>query len=217
MRALVTSATIAAVVGICPVASAQSPAAKSAMDDWFDAERNEAFVFLGLGAVSAGTGTYLLTRNEDFAHGAGYAAIGLGALEIVFATTYVLSLSPKNDELTNDLASDPKKFKHDELDRMNGIADRFVMYRYAELGVLATGAGLATYGFTRDKPVIAGIGVVAGVQAIALLTLDLFAERRTHRYIKKLEQFQPESSSGSTLSRGERGWGFHAPIMTGAW
>lgn len=189
---------------------AQAAKAEKAMDDWFSGERNEAFVFFGLGAVSAGTGAYLLTRDTDFSRAAGWTAIGFGAVEMLFATTYTLSLEPRHDDLKDDLAANPSKYKADELDRMNAIADRFVVYRYAELGILLGGAGVATYGFLKDKPTLAGIGLVAGAHAAIVLFLDYFAERRTHRYIDELEDFQPGATS-SPLAR-RRGFGFSIPV-----
>lgn len=164
------------------------------MDAWFRGERNEAYLFLGLGAVSAGTGAYLFTRDEPFARGAAYTAVGLGALELTFATTYLLSLGPLKSRLESDLARDRASFLRDERDRMERISERFVIYRWAELGVLATGVGLATWGFTRDHQQWAGVGVTAATHATLLLVLDLFAESRTHRYLRGLEG-APESAS----------------------
>jgi len=174
---------------------ADSASVERAMDDWFQGERNEGYVFMGLGAMSAGVGGYLLTRDDDFSRGAAYSALGLGVLELAFSTTYLLSLPGLHDELRDDLARDPVRFQRDESERMRGISRRFVWYRYAELGVLATGAGLATYGFARDERLWAGIGVSAGTHAVALLLLDLFAERRAHTYRDAVESFSPGVSA----------------------
>jgi hypothetical protein len=81
---------------------------------------------------------------------------------------------------------------------MYRIADRFVLYRYAELGVLATGAGLMSYGFAKHEDTVAGIGLGLSAHAVALLVLDYFAERRTHRYIDRLEAFTPTTSGALT-------------------
>lgn len=210
MRSLWILAVLGCVLGCAKPAHAQNAKAESAMDDWFSGERNEAFVFFGLGAVSAGTGAYLLTRDTDFSRGAGWTAIGLGAVEMLFATTYTLSLGPRHDDLKDDLAANPSQYKRDELDRMNAIADRFVLYRYAEIGILLGGAGLLTYGFLENKQTLAGIGVVAGAHAAIVLFLDYFAERRTHRYIDELEDFQPGVQASPLGVR--RGRGFSIPI-----
>ncbi|MBI3201436.1 MAG: hypothetical protein HYZ29_07830 [Myxococcales bacterium] len=215
MRRLTGLAAFGLAAALGRSAQAQSSAAATAMDDWFAGEKYEAFVFLGLGAASTGTGAYLLTRDTGFARGAGYTAIAFGAVEMIFATTYTLGLGPKHDELKGDLAKDQVKFRRDELDRMNAIADRFVLYRYTELGILAAGAGLATYGFVHEKPALAGIGVTAGVHAVLVLTLDYFAESRAHRYIRALEGYRPETTLQAPGAL-RRGWGFRAPIMTGA-
>jgi hypothetical protein len=210
MRAILCTLAFLGVIALAPASRAQNAKAESAMDDWFRGEKNEAFVFFGLGAVSAGTGAYLLTRDTDFSRGAGWTAIGFGAVEMLFATTYTLSLAPRHDDLKEDLADNPSRYKTDELERMNAIADRFVLYRYTEIGILLGGAGLTTYGFLADEKTLAGIGLVASAHAAIVLFLDYFAERRTHRYIDELEDFQPGAAS-SPLSR-RRGWGFSVPI-----
>lgn len=211
-RRVVSLGVFALLLGLGRGARAQSSAAERAMDDWFTGERNEAFVFLGLGTASAGTGAYLLTRDTPFSRGAGYTALAFGAVEMIFATTYVLGLAPLHDELKADLKRDPVKFQRDERERMSAIADRFVLYRYAELGILAAGAGLATHGFVYEKPTLAGIGVTAGAHAVLVLTLDYFAESRARRYIRALESHRPEATTQPL----RRGWGFQAPIMSGA-
>jgi hypothetical protein len=210
MRALASVTAFVLAFALASGAHAQNSAAESAMDDWFEGEKNEAFVFFGLGAVSAGTGAYLLTLDTDFSRGAGWTAIGFGAVEMLFATTYTLGLAPKHDELKDDLAENPSQYKKDELERMNAIADRFVIYRYTELGILVAGAGLATYGFVKDKKTLAGIGLVASAHAAIVLFLDYFAERRTHDYIDELEDFQPGAASSPLSLR--RGWGFQIPV-----
>lgn len=214
MRALFTASSFLIAFAFASASPAQNSAAQSAMDDWFKGEKNEAFVFFGLGAVSAGTGAYLLTLDTDFSRGAGWTAIGFGGVEMLFATTYTLGLAPKHDELEDDLAQNPAKYKQDELERMNAIADRFVIYRYTELGIFVAGAGLATYGFLKDKKALAGIGITASAHAAIVLFLDYFAERRTHDYIDALEDFQPGATSGPLTLRRPRG--FQVPLAVGS-
>jgi hypothetical protein len=171
------------------------------MQDWFDGERNEAFVFLGLGFVSLGGGTYLATREEDMAKGAGYTALILGGVITLFAITYNLGLSPKHDELKQQLADDPAAYKREETERMDAIADRFVLYRWTEIGLLAVGAGLTTYGLIADKDVVTGVGVVLAGEAALVLGLDYFAERRAHTYLDHLRDFDPTAPSASPLKQ----------------
>lgn len=173
----------------------------SHMQDWFDGERSEAYIFLGAGLVSLGGGIYLVTREDDLAKGAGYSTAILGGLMTVFSITYNLSLGPTHDDLKDDLRKDPVKHKQDETKRMEAIADRFVAYRWAEIGALAVGAGLITYGTLEKKRTFTGVGIGLAAEAALLLGLDYFAERRTHDYLDKLNAFSP-GTAGAPLSQG---------------
>jgi hypothetical protein len=180
------------------------------MEDWFDGEQSEAFVFLGFGVASAGGGAYLVTRDDDMARGAGWTLIAVGGLMTIFSITYSLGLSPKHDELKDQLAKDPAAYKREETDRMEAIADRFVLYRWTEVGLFAIGAGLATYGLIEDKDTFTGIGIALAGEAAIVLGLDYFAERRAHTYLDHLHDFDPASASASPLGRSKGfmiGWG----------
>ncbi len=170
------------------------------MDDWFRGEESESWVFLGAGLASLGGGVYLATRDDDLAKGAGYTTAAMGGLLTAFSITYNLSLTPTHDDLKQQLRADPTKYKADETDRMQAISDRFVLYRWVELAVLATGAGLITYGVVQEKKTFTGVGIGLASEAALLLTLDFFAERRTHRYLDQLHAFEP-GQSGIALSR----------------
>lgn len=181
------------------VARAAPPSDRDAMaghmQDWFDGERAESYVFLGAGVLSLGGGVYLATRDDDFARGAGYSTAGVGGLLTLFAITYTLSLSPKHEELERDLARDPATYQRRESARMQAIADRFVLYRWIEIGVLAVGAGLIGYGLADDQELVTGIGTGLAGEASLLLVLDYFAERRAHTYLDHLRDFSPNGSA----------------------
>jgi hypothetical protein len=182
----------------------------SHMNDWFEGEQNEAYVFLGAGVLSAGGGAYLVTRDEDMAKGAGWTLIAVGGLMTIFSITYSLGLSPKHDELKDQLAKDPAAYKREETERMEGIADRFVLYRWTEIGLVAIGAGLITYGVIEEKDTFTGIGIALAGEAAVVLGLDYFAERRAHTYLDHLHDFDPASASTSPLTRAQGfmiGWG----------
>jgi len=180
------------------------------MNDWFEGEQNEAYVFLGAGVLSLGGGTYLATRDQDLARGAGWTMIAVGGLMTIFSITYSLSLSPRHDELKEQLADDPARYKREETERMEAIADRFVAYRWTEIGLVAIGAGLITYGLLEDHDTVTGVGIALASEAAVVLGLDYFAERRAHTYLDHLHDFDPTSASPSPLSRTKGlmiGWG----------
>lgn len=177
--------------------SANAAQTQAAMDDWYSGERRDAYLFLGVGVLTAGGGTFLATRDDELAKGAGYTTIGLGVLTSILAVTYNLSLDPKHEELTRDLKADPSGYKKRETQRLQGIADRFDLYRWAEIGAMFVGAGLASYGTLSDKEAFTGAGMALAGEALVLITLDYFASRRVHRYLDVVQDFDPGTSSSA--------------------
>ncbi len=177
--------------------STDSVQTQAAMDDWYADERRDAYLFLGVGVATIGGGTFLATRDDDLARGAGFTTIGLGVLTSLLAVTYNLALDPKHDELSDDLKRDPSGFKQRETERLRGIADRFDLYRWAEIGAMFVGAGLASYGTLSEKEAFTGAGMALAGEALVLITLDYFASRRVHRYLDVVEHFEPGASSSS--------------------
>ncbi|MGE0321124.1 MAG: hypothetical protein AB7K71_22855 [Polyangiaceae bacterium] len=177
--------------------SANAAQTQAAMDDWYSGERRDAYLFLGVGVLTAGGGTFLATRDDELAKGAGYTTLGLGVLTSILAITYNLSLDSKHDELTRDLKADPSGYKKRETQRLQGIADRFDLYRWAEIGAMFVGAGLASYGTLSDKEAFTGAGMALAGEALVLITLDYFASRRVHRYLDVVQDFDPATSSSA--------------------
>jgi hypothetical protein len=167
------------------------PAMTRAMRDYFSSEKSEGFVFLGLGAGSAALGGYLLTRREGFARGAAWPLIGLGLVEALGVGSYALGLDAKADRLAKQIQADPAGYKREELDRVAGVKTRFVVYRFAELAILAAGGGLLAYGLVRDRDGFKGAGTALASHAALLLALDYFAERRAHDYYDQIASFAP--------------------------
>lgn len=182
--------------------STDASQAQAAMDDWYSGERRDAFLFLGVGVLTVGGGTFLATRDDDLATGAGYTTIGLGVLTSILAVTYNLSLDPKHDELREELKRDPSGYKRRETERLRGISDRFDLYRWAEIGAMFVGAGLASYGTLAEKEAFTGAGMALAGEALVLITLDYFASRRVHRYLDVVERFDPGTSSGALSGGG---------------
>ncbi|HEU4407398.1 MAG TPA: hypothetical protein VFS43_19175 [Polyangiaceae bacterium] len=198
-RALAALAFALPTVGAARAALAAGPldppAMTRAMRDYFSAEKSEGFVFLGLGVGSAALGGYLLTRKEGFARGAAWPLLGLGLVEALGVGSYALGLDAKADRLERQIRAEPASYKREELGRMAGVKTRFVVYRFAELAILAAGGGLLAAGLVRDRDGLKGAGTALASHAALLLALDYFAERRAHDYYDQLASFAPPAAA----------------------
>jgi hypothetical protein len=188
-------------------ASAQTSGGPSAVmgghvHDWVIGERNESVVFLGLGLTSLGGGVLLASRDSDFARGAGITYAVMGVLLTLGAGAYAAPLPQLEADLLADLERDPVAFKAVETARMEGIADRFVLYRYTEMAVGAVGVGLVIGGAAAEEDMVAGVGLGLASEAALLLLLDAFAERRTHDYLAELRAFRPQPVASVTSDGG---------------
>jgi hypothetical protein len=159
---------------------------------YYTAEKHEAFFFVAVGIVSAATGALLVaTRGDDFSRGFGWSALGFGALEVLGAGYYAFAVDGKLDHYAEILGRDPAEFKRAELEHIHGTTSRFVLYQLLELAVVLGGAGLAVYGFAKDKPLLQGAGIAIGAESAAVLVLDWFGGQRAKSYEERLQRFDP--------------------------
>jgi hypothetical protein len=178
------------VVGLAASGARAEPprdAMNNALVSYYAGEKAEALIFLGTGVFSIGLGSFLVTRDSLFARGAGYPTLAVGVLQTIFAASYHAGIDGKVDDLKKQIDKDPAAHRTKEIDRIAGVNRRFVIFRYAELGIIATGAALSTVGFVKKIDVLKGLGIGLGVEAALFLSLDFFAERRAHQYRDKLE------------------------------
>jgi hypothetical protein len=174
------------------------------MTAYYRSERNTAFTFIGIGAVSAGVGTALVTTRKDFAVGLGFSMIGIGALEVLGSTFYALQVGAELDHYSELLARDPAAFKREEGGHIHGTTSRFFWYRTAELVLVIVGAGVATYGFASDKDVWKGAGIGVAGEAATFFVLDAFGASRAEDYEERVRQFDP--TVAFSVGGGERPW-----------
>ncbi|MDB5218795.1 MAG: hypothetical protein JWO86_6722 [Myxococcaceae bacterium] len=192
-----------------PATSAPSaPSARAAMAEdvtgYYRSERNTAFTFIGLGVVSAGVGTGLVTTRGDFATGLGVAMISIGALEVLGSTFYAFQVGAELGHYSGVLARDPAQFKGDESVHIHGTTSRFFWYRASELALVVAGAGVATYGFVSDRDVWKGVGIGVAAEAATFFVLDAFGSARAVDYEEHVNRFDP--SVAFSIGDGARPW-----------
>ena len=173
-------------------ASAQVDGMRADMHDYFGGETAEAWVFLGVGALALGGAAYGFGFSDDpYLEGAGWP-VGIVGLIQVAAGLVLLARTPGQvGDLDAQLDTDPAGYRTDELTRMETVNDQFDLLAIVEVGLIAAGAGLATWGFLDDEPFAAGLGVGLAAQAAIMLVLDLVAAARADTYTSAIEAFRP--------------------------
>jgi cadmium resistance protein CadD (predicted permease) len=164
---------------------------KTDIEKYFNAEKAESLLFLGIGIIGIIAAlVFLFVLKTQFYKGAAIplALVGL-LLGVVGYTVYARSDS---DRIRNVYAYDmnPGELKEKEIPRMETVMKSFVIYRYTEISLAVIGLFLFIY-FRQnaDKQFWAGLGIGLLVMAILALGADYFAEKRGHVYIKGLQEF----------------------------
>lgn len=164
---------------------------KSDIEKYFNAEKAESFLFLGIGIVGIITAlVFLFVLKTQFYKGAAIplALVGL-LLGVVGYTVYARS---DGDRIRNVYAYDmnPNELKEKEIPRMELVMKNFVMYRYTEIALALIGVLLFFYfRMNTEKQFWAGLGLGLFAMAVLALFADYFAEKRGHEYIKGLNEF----------------------------
>jgi hypothetical protein len=150
---------------------------------YFEAEKQESLLFLGVGVAAIGVSIYLLATAHAY-RGMSYPLIAVGLIQIAVGGTVFFRTDAQIAALTAQVASEPLAYQAAEQARMKKVSASFELYKVIEIALLAGGIGL-TYLFSRNPRLYAvGIGLI--LQASLMLILDLFAERRADRYVEQI-------------------------------
>ncbi len=164
---------------------------KADIEKYFNAEKAESLVFLGIGVVGILLAlVFFFYLKTGFYKGAAIPLTVIGLLlGVVGYTIYARSDS---DRIRNVYAYDmnPGELKEKEIPRMEVVIKSFVVYRYTEIALALL--GICLFFFFRsnlDKQFWAGLGIGLFAMAILALGADFFAEKRGHVYLKGLKEF----------------------------
>jgi drug/metabolite transporter (DMT)-like permease len=164
---------------------------KTDIEKYFNAEKAESLLFLGIGVVGMiAAVVFFFALKTQFYKGAAIplALAGL-LLGVVGYTVYARSDS---DRIRNVYAYDmnPGELKEKEIPRMETVMKSFVIYRYTEIALAIIGLVLFLYfRMNTDKQFWAGVGIGLLAMAVLALFADYFAEKRGYVYIKGLKEF----------------------------
>lgn len=164
---------------------------KTAIENYFNAEKNESLMFIIIGAAAIILAVvFLFYLRSNWHKGAAIPFLIIGIMHLVVGFT-VYSRSD-GDRKRNVYAYDmnPQELKLKEIPRMGKVNKNFVMYRYIEIALLVAGIGLFfAFKYNPDKSFWVGLGLALAIEAATSLAADYFAERRAKDYTKSLTEF----------------------------
>ncbi len=177
------------------LACADDSAANGAISDelrsYYRGERNSAYFVGGLGVAAIGGGSALVTRDGDFARGLGWSLLAIGTIDVIGAAVYTFQVAAQVDRYESLLAHDPAEYKQVEGDHIRTTTSRFVGYKLGELGLVLTGAGIATYGFAANRDAWKGAGIGVAAMALPVLVIDTINMTRAAHYRDRIRGFEP--------------------------
>jgi hypothetical protein len=156
---------------------------RSSMIEYFQAEKQEALLFLAVGVVALATAALLLRGGgawRAMAWPLGVVAliqIGVGGA-VFFRTDRQVAA------LVETLDTDPSAFRNAETARMAQVMSSFRDYAILEVALIAIGIALTAFFPHRQALYAVGVGLIA--QAAFMLVLDLFAAQRGRAYLEAL-------------------------------
>lgn len=164
---------------------------KADIEKYFNAEKAESLLFLGIGmtAITAAILFLFLLKTEVY-KGAAVPMVLIGLLlGVVGFTVYKRSDA---DRIRNVYAYDmnPGELKEKEIPRMEAVMKNFVLYRYIEMALAVTGVILFFYFRTNAaKQFWCGLGMGLFAMAALALFADYFAEKRGQTYLQGLKHY----------------------------
>lgn len=163
---------------------------KAGAEAYFMAEKQTALFILIVGAAALISAVLLYwLGGKPFWKG---FALPLGLIALVQLavgyTVYTRSDSQRKD-VVYKMDMNPQAIANEELPRMEKVMKQFVVYRYAEIVLLA--AGVILFFYFRQKPTGAfwsGVGLALALQAVLMLAVDFTAEQRGEKYMQVLNE-----------------------------
>ncbi len=153
---------------------------------YFTGERQESFLFLGLGLLGLTFAiAFISVIRTSFFKGIAIPFLLVSALEIIIGLTLIYR-SPKDIiRVETYLSEKTEMVQKVEIPRMEKVMQNFVLFRYTEITLIIIGM-ILMYG-ARQNSLWNGIGVGLFIQSSIVLILDFFAERRGEIYLEYLK------------------------------
>jgi hypothetical protein len=159
------------------------------IENYFNGEKAEAFLFVAIGFVAILLGVYFwFGKQTDFYKGAAIALALIAAIQITVGGTIVVR-SPKDIIRVQQIVkSEPARIASEELPRMELVMKSFIVYHYIELALIA--AGIILFFISSPASFWKGLGIALFIQAALMLAFDYVAEARGKKYIAELQSIK---------------------------
>lgn len=154
---------------------------------YFNAEKAESLLFIGFGVFAILLSVYFFFFGKDiFWKGLATPLVFFSIIQLIIGVTIFIRSPKDNARVETILKHEPHKIHSEEIPRMEKVIKNFVYYRYFEITMIFLGIilmyFLSNYGFWK------GFGLGLFIQCAILLSLDFFAEKRGHIYLKQLQE-----------------------------
>jgi len=167
---------------------------KTDIERYFMAEKSEGLFFLMMGMAAIGLAIiFYFVLKTYFLRGAALPLVVAGLIQTMAG--FSVYSNSDSQRISNVYAydMDPSKLRQEELPRMQSVNRRFVLYRWTEIFLFLTAAGVALY--SKSGPGRAywlGWGLALAFEAAVMLAAGRYAEKRSREYTQKLEKFSPD-------------------------
>lgn len=156
---------------------------------YFNGEKAESYLFIIIGIVALVIALYFIfILKTSFWKGVAIPFIAVALLEFIVGYTIVTRSPEDIIRVEQFIQISPQNIGTQEIPRMEKVMNNFVIFRYIEIGLIILGI-IMMYSSINDN-LWRGIGLGLFMQASIVLSLDFFAERRGHSYMKYLEEIE---------------------------
>ena len=165
--------------------------AKTDIEKYFIAEKNESllFVFIGIAAIILAV-VFFFFLKTNFYKGIALPLFLIGLVQ--FSAGFVVYKRSDADRKKNVYAYDlnPSELKEKEIPRMEKVNGSFIIFRWVEIALIIAGVALIIlYRSNMNKSFLYGLGIGILMQAVILFAGDSFAAARAKGYFAGLKEF----------------------------
>jgi hypothetical protein len=166
---------------------------KMDIEKYFSTEKSESLLFLIVGVVAILLSLaffFFMKSNIYFFKGAAIPLFLIGLIQVVAGYTIYKRSDEDRKRIVYACDMNPTQLKNEEIPRMQVVMKNFVIYRWVEVAFIIAGLILLfMFRATPDKKICYGLGLTPAIQAVIMLSLDFFAEKRGHIYLKGIRDF----------------------------
>ncbi len=153
---------------------------------YFHAERLESMLFVAAGLLAIGLALWFwFGLRKPFAQGAALPLALVALIQIGVGASVYLRTPADIARVGRIVSAEPARIQSEEIPRMQKVMQNFFYYRLIE-AALAGIAFFLLFGL-REFPFWNGLGAGLFAQAVLMLVMDFFAERRGEIYLQWLQ------------------------------